>query len=119
MRWDAGIGEWNCSNLNTAVYLCNQLIYSQHRRQIGQPDLSVVSANHPLRCVEPFPGPADGRTAEWLAAMEKRYHLTQRREIVVDMSISPLKPRIERFAIYEFVPVTLSARDSNPDSKHR
>ncbi len=37
LRWDLGIGAWNSLNLNTSVYLCNQLIYSQHRRQSGGP----------------------------------------------------------------------------------
>ena len=33
LRWDLGIGEWDSTNLNVAVYLCNQMIYSPQRRQ--------------------------------------------------------------------------------------
>ena len=32
LRWDLGIGEWDSTNLNVAVYLCNQMIYSPRRR---------------------------------------------------------------------------------------
>jgi hypothetical protein len=113
LRWDLGIGKWNSSNLNTAVYLCNQLIYSQHRRSIGRPDLGLVSADHPLRCVDPFPDSKDARRSEWLPAMEKKFHLVQRRDIVVDMSVSASVPRTERYAIYEFVPIELGAREAS------
>ena len=28
LRWDLGLGDWDSTNLNVAVYLCNQMIYA-------------------------------------------------------------------------------------------
>ena len=41
LRWDLGIGEWDSTNLNVAVYLCNQMIYSPHRRHRQEESLTV------------------------------------------------------------------------------
>ena len=37
LRWDLGLGEWDSTNLNVAVYLCNQRIYSPQRQEQGNP----------------------------------------------------------------------------------
>ena len=54
LRWDLGIGEWDSTNLNVAVYLCNQMIYSPHRRHPQEQGLQPISASRPLRCVSPL-----------------------------------------------------------------
>ena len=61
LRWDLGIGEWNSTNLNVAVYLCNQMIYSPHRRQPRERCSQPVSPDRPLRCVSPLTDPADNQ----------------------------------------------------------
>ena len=59
LRWDLGIGEWDSTNLNVAVYLCNQMIYSPQRRHPRERSSQTVSASRPLRCVAPLMDPAD------------------------------------------------------------
>ena len=54
LRWDLGIGEWNSTNLNVAVYLCNQMIYSPQRRHPRERSSQPISASRPLRCVAPW-----------------------------------------------------------------
>ncbi len=51
--------------------------------------------------------------------MEKQYRLTERRELVLDVSASPSKPRAERYAIYEFVPIELGAHEPRRESVKR
>ncbi len=112
LRWDLGLGDWNSTNLNVAVYLCNQMIYSPQRRQHREPRWESVSASRPLRCVLPLSDPAEPRVAAWLHAMEQGYHLRDRRTIVVDMAAPRAKPRTEKYVVYEFVPI-------EPTSAHR
>ena len=52
------MGEWDSTNLNVAVYLCNQMIYSPQRRERREFGWRPVSANCPLRCVLPLSDPA-------------------------------------------------------------
>ena len=71
LRWDLGIGEWDSTNLNVAVYLCNQMIYSPQRRHPRERGSQTVSASRPLRCVAPLTDPADSRVAAWLDGNEE------------------------------------------------
>ena len=104
LRWDLGLGEWDSTNLNVAVYLCNQMIYAPHRRQRWEPRWQNVSESRPLRCVLSLADPADRPVAAWLDAMKKTYRLKACREIVVDMAEPKAKPRTEHYFVYEFVP---------------
>jgi hypothetical protein len=104
LRWDLELGEWDSRNLNVAVYLCNQMIYSPMRRQERKPQWQKVSASRPLRCVLSLRDPSEPRVANWLEAMQKGYHLRERRMLTVDMALSKAKPRTEHYFVYEFVP---------------
>jgi hypothetical protein len=104
LRWDLGLGSWESSNLNVAVYLCNQMIYSPSRRQHREPRWQLVSQDRPLRCVLSLTDPAEHRVADWLAAMKRAYDLRACREVRLDMAEAHAKPRIERYMVYEFVP---------------
>jgi hypothetical protein len=111
LRWDLGIGEWDSTNLNVAVYLCNQMIYSPQRRQRQGPRWESVSERQPLRCVLSLAEPAEPRVAAWLHAIERDYEPRACRPVVVDMAEPGARPRTERYFVYEFVP-----RDAgNPD----
>ena len=109
LRWDLGLGEWDSTNLNVAVYLCNQMIYSPQRRHGRQPEWRNVSGNRPLRCVLPLSDPAEPRVADWLEDMKKSYCLRDCRMLAVNMSEAKAKPRTEHYFVYDFVPKQASA----------
>jgi hypothetical protein len=104
LRWDLGLGPWNSTNLNVAVYLCNQMIYSPLRRQHREPQWELASTDRPLRCVLSLTDPEERRVADWLAAMKVSHHLRKCREVNLDMAEGGPKARIERYIVYEFVP---------------
>jgi hypothetical protein len=102
MRWDYGVPEWDSTNLNVAVYLCNQMICSPARRHGYQ--TNGISGNRPLRCVLPLADPAQPRVASWLASMKARYRLKDCRTHLVDVAECTTQPRTERYVVYDFVP---------------
>jgi hypothetical protein len=108
LRWDIGVAEWDSTNLNVAVYLCNQMIYSPHRRQQREPEPPVASPGRALHCVLPLADPADSRVGRWLAEIERSYHLSECREVAVDMTSSPAHPRTEHYFVYELVPMRVA-----------
>ena len=72
LRWDLGLGAWDSTNLNVAVYLCNQMIYGPHRRPGTERRWQSVSEDRPLRCVFSLEEPADRPVALWLASHEEQ-----------------------------------------------
>jgi hypothetical protein len=111
LRWDLGLGDWNSTNLNVAVYLCNQMIYAPHRRQRWEPRWQTVSESRPLRCVLALADPADRPVVAWLHTVRKTHRLKECRKVVVDMAEPKAKPRTENYYVYEFVPRESEARD--------
>jgi hypothetical protein len=115
LRWDLGLGRWDSPNLNVAVYLCNQQIYSPARRRREPPQWHAISDAQPLRCVLPL---ADAReaaqAAAWLDAMQPAYRLRlrERRTLRVNMAEPGAPPRIEPYQIYEFVPGRCNPRST-------
>ncbi len=66
----------------SAVYLCNQRIYSARHAQRRPPQWDRVSATWPLRCVQYWSSeyPCDLAARDgWLASMRARYELVDRR----------------------------------------
>jgi 4-amino-4-deoxy-L-arabinose transferase-like glycosyltransferase len=104
LRWDLGMGEWNSTNLNVAVYLCNQMIYSPQRRHPRESCSQPVTADRPLRCVSPLTDPTDTQAASWRDEMKKRYRLTDWRMLAIDMAAPGARSRIEHYCVYEFAP---------------
>jgi hypothetical protein len=111
LRWDLGLGAWDSTNLNVAVYLCNQMIYAPYRQRRWEPRWQSVSEGRPLRCVVSLQDPVDGAVAGWLAAMKQSYRLIGCRSVVVDMGGTEAKPRIEQYLVYEFVPMRSATGD--------
>ena len=104
LGWDYGIRERNAPNLRTAVYLCNQAIYSPQRRR-GGPRLDAVSAEHPLRCVLYHEIRRDNPAVQaLLARMESQYALRRTEQIELDTSGAKAGPTTERLIVFEFVP---------------
>ncbi len=112
LRWDLGIGAWDSTNLNVAVYLCNQMIYSPRRWHPGNLPERTVAPDRPLRCVLPLSEPTDSQVAAWLQGMMKSHHLNAHRTLAVEMAEPGAKPRIEHYHVYEFVPRDV-ARQTN------
>jgi 4-amino-4-deoxy-L-arabinose transferase-like glycosyltransferase len=104
LRWDLGIGEWDSTNLNAAVYLCNQMIYSPRRRHPESQPQQTSAASRPLRCVLPLTEPSDRRVTVWLDDMKKRYTLIESRTLAVEMAEPRAKRRTEHYNVYEFKP---------------
>jgi hypothetical protein len=119
LRWDLGICEWDSTNLNVAVYLCNQMIYSPQRQQPREPSSQMILASRPLRCVVPLADPADRRVAGWLDGMKKRYQLRERWALAVNMSETGAKPRTECYNLFEFVPRQVARQDHDPGNRIR
>jgi hypothetical protein len=113
LRWDVGLGPWNATNLNVAVYLCNQRIYSPARWLGEMPRWQDASTDRPLRCVLPLADPGETRVAAWLGAMKTSYHLTKSRKLLENMAEPGAPPRIESYTIYEFVPITVESVSSS------
>jgi hypothetical protein len=109
LRWDLGLGAWDSTNLNVAVYLCNQMIYAPHRWQRWEPRWQTVSENRPLRCILSLADPAEPPVAACLAALKKNYRLRGCRQIDLDMSERKENPRVEHYFVYEFVPLESNA----------
>jgi hypothetical protein len=105
LRWDLDIGKWDSTNLNVAVYLCNQMIYAPHRWHSQERALQTITPRWPLRCVSSLTDSADSQVTTWLEVMKKRYQLRDSRQITVNMAEPHAKPRIEHYRLYEFVPM--------------
>jgi hypothetical protein len=103
LRWDLGVGEWDSTNLNVAVYLCNQQIYSPGRERPHARNVSTLVGGQPLVCVSPLFDPADPRVGHWLDRMKARYRLKDAEMLAVDMAGPGQRPRIEHYNIYHFV----------------
>jgi hypothetical protein len=90
-------------------FLCNEQIYSP-RHIHGEPcDLSLVSREHPLACVQYWSHLAPYDPAEldrWLAAMQTRYDLiaSDRYPLLQDNDNDRQPEPADRVEVYEFVP---------------
>jgi hypothetical protein len=97
-RWDFGVGAPGRPTLRTALYLCNQMIYSPARRHDRRPHPRRPRAGHPLRCVVFADQSRDTQRLDaWLATMQQRAVLTRCEEIWAKTGTKP-----ERWLVYEF-----------------
>jgi hypothetical protein len=93
-------------HLRTAIFLCNQWIYSPQRRQSGGPRWEVLSSRRSLRCVlDSELSPDHPEVVVWLAGMQRSFELQQVDQIVT----SPAPPsghsrNAEHLVVFEFVP---------------
>ncbi|HJT32137.1 MAG TPA: hypothetical protein VJ783_08840 [Pirellulales bacterium] len=104
----------------SAMYLCNQRIYSPRHARGNSVDWQAVSADWPLRCVEyqaevyRYDRAARDR---WLATMQKRYELVARERF--DFPVFDQRGRnllcADAVEIYKFVPRAVH----RPPASHR
>jgi hypothetical protein len=104
LQWDFRIKRRHVAYSRTAIYLCNQQIYSPSRRQGGAPRWTLVTPERPLRCIAfelPFQSP---EATAWLESMKTRYTLRRRAELVVPTTGLDLKPLDDHIMVLEFQP---------------
>jgi hypothetical protein len=108
LEWDFGIRQKQTAVARTAIYLCNQLIYSPSRRQRPEPRWDLVTPGHPLRCVvfdEAQLGSPEA--AHWLESMQKRYQLRSRRDLIVPTTGLDMNPWNDHLFVFEFEPMPI------------
>jgi hypothetical protein len=100
---DYGVGMSGKWVGRKAWYLCNQMIYSPHRRGSARLAGHELSPQRPLRCVlfdEPPESPA---VREWLQAMQSNRILTSRTVYQVPVTLGEGRPEVDRWEVLEFV----------------
>jgi hypothetical protein len=105
LRSDFGISAPKRKNLRTAIFVCNQWIYSPQRRLHGGPRWDAVSPRRPLRCVlYDETSPEDPAVVAWLGRMQSSFEL--RRVERVEISPVPARPGrgAEHLIVFEFAP---------------
>lgn len=95
----------------SAVYLCNQRIYSPRHRRGEAPHWERITAQHPLRCVQ-FVAPScdydEAAFRRWMDSMLERYELESQTSLpfaVLDKRERDLRGR-DYVRVYHFVPKT-------------
>lgn len=95
---------WNYDR--SAIYQCNQAIYSPRCQQKLLPELKSVSPHHPLRCVLYNENPVTNpQFADWLNGMQSEYDLREVRLFEVNTKADQ-PGQEDNYVVYEFVPKT-------------
>jgi hypothetical protein len=124
MQWDFGVATRHEGLARTAIYLCNQQIYSPRQRRGGGPRWSLVTTERPLRCIAfddaIIKSPA---TTARLESIEARYTLRKRVDLVVPTTGLDMKPWDDHVRIFEFQPKpdrpTAPVAEGTPDARSR
>ncbi len=103
---DFGVDDRATHHLRTALYLCNQWIYSpQRRRPSGGPRWDAVARQRPLRCVlYSETSPDHPQVVAWLARMQRSFELRRVERIIVDRAGAREDTKAEGVLVFEFVP---------------
>ena len=109
VKSDLGLGfnRRNWSLFRSALYLCNQKIYSPRHRQGGGINWETVSADRPLRCVLYNEWPENSAAcSSWLRQMAERFQVQSRQTFVInEPSHRDDGTDVEdRYTVYDFVP---------------
>ena len=109
MKSDLGLGfnRRNWTFFRSALYLCNQKIYSPRHRHGSGVNWTRVSADRPLRCVLYNEWPENNPAcSDWLGTMTERFEIRNRQTFVInESSYRDDGTDIEdRYTVIEFVP---------------
>jgi hypothetical protein len=109
VKSDLGLGfnRRNWSFFRSALYLCNQKIYSPRHRKGGGINWDVVSRDRPLRCVLYNEWPENSPVCSaWLRVMSERFEVQCRKTFVInEPSHRDDGTDVEdRYTVYDFVP---------------
>lgn len=105
--WDFGIVNPKAGYLGTALYLCNQRIYSPPRQRGERPNWERISPNRPLRCVlTPGIAPDDPRVAACLERFAPLYELRGERTVSHGRATGSARSRSRaaQVVVFELVP---------------
>jgi len=105
LQWDFGISIRKAPPARTAIYLCNQQIYSPRQRRGGGPRWALVTPERPLRCVA-FDDALikSPQATAWLESLETRYVLRRQDDLVVPTMGLDMKPWDDHVRVFEFQP---------------
>jgi hypothetical protein len=105
LQWDFEISMRNAPPARTAIYLCNQQIYSPRQRRGGGPRWTLVTPERPLRCVA-FDDALikSPQATAWLESMKTRYVLRRQEDLVVPTTGLDMKPWDDHVRVFEFQP---------------
>jgi hypothetical protein len=112
LQWDFGISQRGGAVVRTALYLCNQHIYSPNRRRGVGPRWALVTPNRPLRCVA-FDD-VHRNTPEaiaWLESMKTNFNFQGQQDLVVPITRLDMKPGNDHVFVFEFQPWLHRATD--------
>ena len=105
LQWDFGIYRRHAAGTRTALYLCNQHIYSPIRIRGGGPRLTLVTQERPFRCIcfdeLNFKSP---ETTAWLGSMNEKYKLRGQLDLVVPTMGLDMKPWNDHVYVFDFEP---------------
>lgn len=124
VKSDLGLGfsRRNWTLFRSALYLCNQRIYSPRHHYGAGVNWNTVSAHRPLRCVLYNEWPENNPACSaWLAEMTERFEVSNRQSFVVNESShrDDGTDVEDRYTIYDFVPRRVEptsriVRDASP-----
>jgi hypothetical protein len=105
LQWDFGICQRGGAVARTAMYLCNQHIYSPNRRRGVGPRWTLVTPDRPLRCVA-FDDVhlRSLQATAWLESMNEKYNFRGRLDLVVSTTRLDMKPGNDHVFVFEFQP---------------
>jgi hypothetical protein len=102
-----GFNRRNWSLFRSALYLCNQKIYSPRHRQGAPFDAAAVTSDHPLRCVLYNEWPEkDPACSAWVEQLRQQFDVVSSETFVVnDQTVHDDGTDIgDRYTVIEFVP---------------
>jgi hypothetical protein len=129
VKADLGLGfsQRNWTLFRSALYLCNQRIYSPRHRAGAGVNWNLVSAHRPLRCILYNERPEDNPACSaWLVEMTEQFELSNRRSFVINESShrDDGTDVEDRYTVFDFVPRSLEparriVRDTSPDARRQ
>ncbi len=105
LQWDFGISIRHAALARTAIYLCNQQIYSPRQQRGGGPRWILVTPERPLRCVA-FDNALikSPEATAWLESIKSRYVLRRQEDLVVPTMGLDMKPWDDHVSVFELQP---------------
>jgi hypothetical protein len=102
---DFGVDDRSSHHLRTALYLCNQWIYSPQRRDGGGPRWELISTRRPLRALLfNETSPENPEVVRWLSNMQRSFELHRTLRIDSAGDGAHLGKQDEQVIVFEFVP---------------
>ncbi len=109
VKSDLGLGfdRRNWTLFRSALYLCNQKIYSPRHRRGQAPDWDAISPSRPLRCVMYNEAPETNPSClAWLNMMKERFQIVSAKTFIINESSrrDDGTDVEDRYTVHELVP---------------